>query len=259
MTDSTIRHEVEVDTRIAAALDKFLVQSRRADSMLRHLDSVEERVAKMRGPLTESAAARAASEILIAREQFEAEAVKYRAAYAAYATVAEEYEGWTRFYLVRASNGHIHSSMSCSTCYASTDYGWLVDVSGLTEAEAVAAHGERLCTVCYPTAPSAWTAADAYYRREAASMRDAKVAERAAKADAKAARIAKRRETVCYGLRLIREDGSIYERFRDYRNEIDWSYGAKSLATAKRDARESTAPGYGRYEVVNLHTLEVVE
>lgn len=64
---------------------------------------------------------------------------------------------WTRFFLVQNNGGHIHSSMSCSTCYITTRFGWLPNLSGLTEAEAVAAHGAILCTVCYPSAPVEWT------------------------------------------------------------------------------------------------------
>lgn len=65
---------------------------------------------------------------------------------------------WSRFFLVTNANGHIHSSMSCSTCNPRTQFGWLPELSGLTEKDAVDAHGPRLCTVCYPTAPVEWTA-----------------------------------------------------------------------------------------------------
>lgn len=64
---------------------------------------------------------------------------------------------WTRFFLVQNNGGHIHSSQDCSTCYSTTRFGWLPNLSGQTEPEAVAAHGAILCTVCYPTAPVEWT------------------------------------------------------------------------------------------------------
>lgn len=64
---------------------------------------------------------------------------------------------WSRFFLVVSSPGHIHSSMSCSTCRATTAYGWLPQLSGHTEAEAVEAHGPALCSVCFPSAPVDWT------------------------------------------------------------------------------------------------------
>jgi hypothetical protein len=65
------------------------------------------------------------------------------------------YTGWTRFFLVK----HIHSSMSCSSFRPTTRVGWLPNVSGLTEAEAVKEHGATLCTICYPSAPVELTTA----------------------------------------------------------------------------------------------------
>jgi hypothetical protein len=65
----------------------------------------------------------------------------------------ELYTGWTRFFLVK----HIHRSTHCSSFRPTTRVGWLPQVSGLTEAEAVAENGETLCTICYPSAPTALT------------------------------------------------------------------------------------------------------
>lgn len=69
---------------------------------------------------------------------------------------------WSRFFTVPA--GHIHSSMNCSTCnrgrYA-TQFGWNPELSGLSEADAVAAKGPQLCTVCFPSAPVEWTVGEA--------------------------------------------------------------------------------------------------
>lgn len=63
------------------------------------------------------------------------------------------YRGWQRFYLVE----HIHASQHCSSFRATTRVGWLPNLSGLTEAEAVAEHGAILCTICFPSAPTEWT------------------------------------------------------------------------------------------------------
>lgn len=68
-----------------------------------------------------------------------------------------EAEQWNRFFLVTNADGHIHRSMHCSTCRMTTGFAWLPALSGLTEADAVAAHGPHLCTVCFPTAPVEWT------------------------------------------------------------------------------------------------------
>lgn len=59
------------------------------------------------------------------------------------------YEGWNRFFLVK----HIHNTQHCSSFRPTTRVGWLPNVSGLTEAEAVAEHGATLCTICFPSAP----------------------------------------------------------------------------------------------------------
>ena len=67
------------------------------------------------------------------------------------------YTGWPRFFLVTSSPGHIHSSMQCSTCRWSTTFGWLPELSDMTEADAVAECGPTLCTVCFPSAPLDWT------------------------------------------------------------------------------------------------------
>lgn len=69
----------------------------------------------------------------------------------------DQYDGWSRFFLVTSSDGHIHSSMRCSTCTPSTTFGWLPDMSGRTEADVVAEHGALLCSVCFPSAPVDWT------------------------------------------------------------------------------------------------------
>lgn len=69
----------------------------------------------------------------------------------------ESYTGWSRFFLVTSSPGHIHSSMHCSSCRPTTTYGWLPQLSGKTEDAAVAEHGPTLCSVCFPSAPVEWT------------------------------------------------------------------------------------------------------
>lgn len=63
------------------------------------------------------------------------------------------YTGWNRFFLVTSSAGHVHSSMSCSSCRPTTTFGWLPELSGKTETVAVAELGPALCSVCFPSAP----------------------------------------------------------------------------------------------------------
>lgn len=97
--------------------------------------------------------------------------------------------GWTRFYLARSSDGHVHSHQECSSCHHGkerTEFGWLTELSGKTEAEAVEIFGETMCTVCYPSAP-----ADPNFRSpgsRAQAALDAKAAENAAKQNEKIAK-----------------------------------------------------------------------
>lgn len=83
------------------------------------------------------------------------------------ARLATEYArrgGWSRFFIVQNAGGHIHSSMNCSTCnkvtsrgWSQTKFGWLTELSGQSEEQAVAEQGAILCTVCFPSAPVEWT------------------------------------------------------------------------------------------------------
>jgi hypothetical protein len=92
---------------------------------------------------------------------------------------------WTRAFLVINSNGHVHSSMGCSTCFDTTRYNWLVQYSNDDEATIVADAGQDACTVCYPSAP-----ADVLNRPSRIVTAD-KIAKAQAKADRDAKRQAK--------------------------------------------------------------------
>lgn len=93
---------------------------------------------------------------------------------------------WSRFFLVLNTNGHIHRDTSCSTCFITTDFGWLPELSGLTEVDAVEQQGEILCSVCFPSAPVEWTNGTSNNDKAAKAERAALKAERLAKKTAKA-------------------------------------------------------------------------
>lgn len=61
--------------------------------------------------------------------------------------------GWTRYYLVLNSNGHVHSSTHCTSCFPTTQYAWLTEQSGMTAEALVELAGESACTDCFPWAP----------------------------------------------------------------------------------------------------------
>lgn len=100
---------------------------------------------------------------------------------------------WTRAFLVINSNGHVHSSMDCSTCFPTTRYNWLIQYSNDDEKTIVEDAGQDACTICYPSAPadvlnrpSRIVTADKIAKAQAKAERDAKKAERIAKEKANA-------------------------------------------------------------------------
>lgn len=100
---------------------------------------------------------------------------------------------WTRAFLVLASNGHVHSSMDCNTCFLTTRYNWLVQYSNDQESEIVEDAGQDACTICYPSAPaetlnrpSRIVTADKIAKAQAKAERDAKKVARIAKEKANA-------------------------------------------------------------------------
>jgi hypothetical protein len=88
---------------------------------------------------------------------------------------------WTRAFLVINSNGHVHSSMDCSTCFSTTRYNWLIQYSNDDENTIVEDAGKDACTICYPSAPaevlnraSRIVTADKIAKEQAKAERDAK-------------------------------------------------------------------------------------
>lgn len=177
-TDSTTRREVVVDAALADIWERRATASHylgyaldgvhrvlgerqgHGRTMPRWQTTHEEAVEKVRAFVADEAnpswrRSEAASAL--------ASVEKHRAEIEACEAEAEPYEDeydrapWSRFFLVKANGGHIHSSMRCSTCYPSTRFGWLPTLSGLTEADAVAEQGPMLCSVCFPSAPVEWT------------------------------------------------------------------------------------------------------
>lgn len=94
---------------------------------------------------------------------------------------------WTRFYpAVTNSTPHIHSSTGCQTLHRGqymTTMTWATQMSGQTEAQAVADLDEALCSVCFPSAPVALR--EDYVSRKSQAAKDERAAEKAARDDAK--------------------------------------------------------------------------
>lgn len=103
---------------------------------------------------------------------------------------------WTRFYLVTNSNGHVHTSTECETCFADTAFGWLTQFSGTEQDEMGKLSGMDACARCFPNLPAEVMQAkrdarvDTPERIQAREEREAAAAECEAKKAAKLAKAA---------------------------------------------------------------------
>jgi len=139
------------------------------------------------------------------------------------ATLKSFYTGWSRAFLVRNSNGHIHKSRECVTCFDTTQYVWLTEMSGRDELEIAYLAGEKACTICYAHAPSS------YFLREC-GLEDPEVVEARRIRQARKAEIeAKRQKTGIWN-----PDGTplkVFEYgFSKYKSEIKAERTAQSTA-----------------------------
>jgi hypothetical protein len=130
---------------------------------------------------------------------------------------------WTRAFLVLASNGHVHSSMDCNTCFPTTRYNWLVQYSNDDENTIVEDAGQDACTICYPSAPaevlnrpSRIVTADKIAKAQAKAERDAKREAKLAKQKADA--------PTKSGEFLYFKDGKYTEEIRTERTAVsEWN------------------------------------
>lgn len=141
------------------------------DTKLRHLRYVEEDAARVAngervwgcyGKTIEEKLQEAKEAVRVVREPIEV----LEAAY-------EDRGRWQRYFLVVSSVGHIHSSMYCSTCRWNTQYGWLPELSACEVDQMIAAYGTKVCTVCYPSAPTSESFQEAEAREKAAAQKKA--------------------------------------------------------------------------------------
>lgn len=97
---------------------------------------------------------------------------------------------WSRVYLVANDNGHVHRHTHCRTCYDTTEFHWITDLSGATDAEVIELSGERTCLVCFPEVRAEILVGrpcriETPAQRAAREERDAKAAAKAAEAAVK--------------------------------------------------------------------------
>lgn len=162
--DPTTMTPVEIDTILAQNYYDSATAAQRALSMrdqLAYYLPRNEREAASAQDVRDNAA-KVAEEQTWNRSSIERALAAWDAAKAQVARLREEAKPlhaeyrrrpWPRAFLVNNSNGHVHRSMDCSTCFPTTSYVWMVEYSGKQEIEIVEAAAARACTVCYPSAP----------------------------------------------------------------------------------------------------------
>lgn len=128
---------------------------------------------------------------------------------------------WTRAFLcVTQGQGHVHRSMNCNTCYLTTQFSWLPELSGHDQAEIVELAGERACTVCYPDAPiETRSRPTQLFTQDEVARKEAHVAKLAAKASRDAKKAA---------ASITSPDGSPLEIQGTFRREV-----VETLRTAR--------------------------
>ena len=148
---------------------------------------------------------------------------------------------WTRAFLVLASNGHVHSSMDCNTCFPTTRYQWLIQYSNDDEATIVDDAGKDACTICYPSAPaetlnrpSRIVTADKIAKAQAKAEREAKKAARIAKEKANAPTLS--------GESILIKDGKYTHEIKTERSAVsEWftryEYSQQSVVTHYYDGK----------------------
>lgn len=153
-----------------------------------------------------------------------------------------EYErrgGWNRVFIV--VGGHIHSSTACRNGYnATTDWRWVPGQSGRAWDDIMADAGERMCSWCFPTAPTAYRERPSSIehpveteQRHAAQVRANQRAEKQRAADAKKV------YDPATGKQVTRFDGELINTERTCKSEIvDVLFWAR-IARAQRQTERA--------------------
>jgi hypothetical protein len=98
-------------------------------------------------------------------------------------------ERWNRYYLVTNTNGHVHTSTRCRTCFVTTQFAWLTEQSGMSHDDLTDLAGELSCAECFPNLPPEIMAKKT--RIEDPAKRKTRLEREAAKAERDAKKLAK--------------------------------------------------------------------
>jgi hypothetical protein len=176
--DLTTQTPAEIDTALAAIYEEIYDAQHKAGQIERDIKHYRNAIAQGRTYISQDDVDRQEARL----DEVKAEILRLYRSCAPYNEEFDRRGGWTRAWLVDNQGGHVHRSMDCSTCFPTTRFGWLPQVSGLDEDEIVAQAGERACTVCYPSAPAEVlnnpSALELPKRREERLAREAEAAKR---------------------------------------------------------------------------------
>jgi hypothetical protein len=220
-----VAHDVktsEAQQQVSRWNAAFNAATHRVDSATDRLDDVlaEEDAGERR-----EAAARA---VLARAEQDRDEAQsKRQAAYAELNRLDDIFhaEGrWNRYFLCTNTNGHLHITTACSSCFPTTTFVWVVELSDRPHADVVAEYGDDVCTVCVSYAPVGRRKSE----EEAQAAKDERAAKKAERDRVKAEKAITQRDG-----RPLRE-----ESHKGY-DGVGQGYEIKTLATAKREATDA--------------------
>jgi hypothetical protein len=150
--------------------------------------------------------------------------------------------GWQRYFLTQNSNGHLHSSMACTTLYPSTVLAFIPSVSAFTTKEIWEAAGSDACEVCFPGNPhfqkKPTVRLELPERQKAREEREAAKAEREAKKEAKA---------------IANPDGSVLKLTGRFGDKIRTESEAQRVLVS--NLTDTLAIEAGKYEVHNKEML----
>lgn len=156
MTDLTTMTPVEIDTELAEINTRYYAKMRDVHLSRRHIDAakanLETSTKRERADLIAYDKREIAHYEARAAEQLR-DALEISKEGAPHHAEFTRRGGWFRAWLVDNTSGHVHSSTECSTCYPTTEFIWLPEYSGLTEAELIADARSMACTICFPEAP----------------------------------------------------------------------------------------------------------
>jgi hypothetical protein len=173
------------------------------------------------------------------------------------ASGADEFDrrgGWTRYFRVNNSNGHVHTTRRCDTTYVTTAWSWPTNLSGADGDQVVEYAGALTCLRCFPgqreeilrERPVRFDMFETAEQRDERERRDQE------KADKLAAKIAKGVTTDGSPLVLGRPDGYTVEVKTERAAELRY---VEFAAAAQTGWQADRRPAYAEAAKIAIEAL----